>query len=143
MGLMRIVGLDHVQLIMPPGREQEARRFYAGLLGMTEVAKPEPLASRGGCWFECRGTVVHVGAEEEFAPARRAHPAFCVTDLEACRHVLQQAGAPVVDDASLAGVRRFYTADPFGNRIELIQDGDGFAQRSPLTSEGGRRKAEG
>jgi catechol 2,3-dioxygenase-like lactoylglutathione lyase family enzyme len=126
-----VLGLDHVQLIMPPGREEDARRFYAGVLGMTEVAKPDPLAARGGCWFECTGTVVHIGAERDFAPARRAHPGFLVRDLEAFREKLLAAGASVVPDESLADVRRFYTADPFGNRIEIIQDGDGFAQRSP------------
>ncbi len=129
---MRVVGLDQVQLAMAPGGEDEARRFYAGLLGMTEVEKPAPLRPRGGCWFESRGTVVHVGVEEDFAPARKAHPALRVTDLEESRRALQAAGAPIVADDSLPDVRRFYTADPFGNRLELIQDGDGFAQRSPL-----------
>jgi len=125
---MRIVGLDHVQLAMPPGGEPEARRFYGELLGMKEVAKPVPLAARGGCWFEGPGTVIHLGVEAEFTPARKAHPAFCVPDLEECRAAFETAGAPVVPDDSLPGVRRFYTADPFGNRIELIQDGDGFSQ---------------
>ncbi len=133
---MQIAGLDHVQLAMPPGREAEARAFYAGLLGLTEVAKPKPLASRGGCWFEGPGTVVHVGVEEEFAPARKAHPAFLVADLEAARTALRQAGAPVVPDDSLADVRRFYTADPFGNRIEMIQSGDGFLEK--LQTRAGR-----
>jgi catechol 2,3-dioxygenase-like lactoylglutathione lyase family enzyme len=126
-----ILGLDHVQLIMPPGREEDARWFYGIVLGVTEVAKPEPLAARGGCWFECTGTVVHIGAERDFAPALRAHPAFLVRDLESLREKLLAAGCPVTPDESLADVRRFYTADPFGNRIEIIQDGDGFAQRRP------------
>ena len=126
---MRIVGLDHVQLAMPPGCEAEARRFYGELLGMEEVAKPSPLAARGGCWFESRGAAVHLGVEEGFSPARKAHPAFRVADLEECRRTLEAAGSPVVPDDSLPGVRRFYTADPFGNRIELIQDGDGFSER--------------
>lgn len=129
---MRVVGLDHVQLAMPAGGEEEARRFYVGVLGMTEVAKPESLASRGGCWFECRGAVLHLGVEADFQPARKAHPALRVTDLEATWTELEAAGAPVVGDDSLPNVRRFYTADPFGNRIEILQDGDGFAQRSAL-----------
>lgn len=124
-----VTGLDHVQLAMPAGREEDARRFYAGLLGMTEVAKPPPLVSRGGCWFEAPGTVVHIGVEDGFVPARKAHPAFRVADLESARQALDAAGAPVQADDTLPNVRRFYTADPFGNRIELIQDGDGFGQR--------------
>ena len=131
---MRIVGLDHVQLAMPPGGEAEARRFYGEVLGMAEVPKPSPLAERGGCWFESPGAIVHLGVEASFAPARKAHPAFRVADLEKCRLALAAAGAPIVPDNSLPGVRRFYTADPFGNRLELIQDGDGFSQ---LTPEGG------
>lgn len=133
---MQIVGLDHVQLAMPPGCEDDARRFYAGVLGLIEVPKPAPLLPRGGCWFEGAGTVVHIGVEEDFAPARKAHPAFRVTDLVAGRAALLAAGSPVVEDESLPDVRRFYTADPFGNRIEIIQDGDGFAQRSAAPTEG-------
>ncbi|HEY7293447.1 MAG TPA: VOC family protein [Dehalococcoidia bacterium] len=129
---MRLLGLDHVQLAMPAGHEEEARRFYVGVLGMTEVAKPAALAARGGCWFEAPGTVVHIGVEEPFAPARKAHPAFVVADLEICRRVLRDAGAPVVADDSLPDVRRLYTADPFDNRIELIQHGDGFTGRSAI-----------
>src|SRR5437660_1320144 len=86
-------------------------------------ASPAPPAARGGCWFEAPGTVLHVGVEDPFVPARKAHPAFVVSDLEAFRKVLLAAGMPVVADDSLPEVRRFYTADPFGNRIELIQEG--------------------
>ncbi len=129
---MSITGLDHVQLAMPRGGEAAARRFYVGVLGMTEVPKPAPLATRGGCWFESPGAVVHLGVEEDFRPARKAHPAFRVADLAAMRERLRAAGAPVIDDASLPDVRRLYTADPFGNRIEIIQEGDGFAQRGAV-----------
>jgi catechol 2,3-dioxygenase-like lactoylglutathione lyase family enzyme len=124
---MQIRGLDHVQLAMPAGGEDTARRFYGDLLGLVEVAKPEPLASRGGCWYELGSTVVHLGVEKDFVAARKAHPAFLVADLEAARRELAAAGAPVVPDDTLPHVRRFYTADPFGNRIELIQAGDGFS----------------
>jgi catechol 2,3-dioxygenase-like lactoylglutathione lyase family enzyme len=117
---------------MPPEREGEARRFYAGVLGLTEVPKPVPLAARGGCWFEAPGTVIHIGTEEAFAPAGKAHPALRVPDLEVARRTLAAAGAPIVPDDSLPDVHRFYTADPFGNRIEILQDGDGFTQRSPI-----------
>jgi hypothetical protein len=95
---MPIVSLDHVQVTMPAGGEAASRRFYAGLLGMTEVEKPASLAGRGGCWFEARGAVIHVGVEEAFVPALEAHPAFVVTDLQRCRGELLLAGAPVVAD---------------------------------------------
>jgi catechol 2,3-dioxygenase-like lactoylglutathione lyase family enzyme len=111
---MRIRGLDHVQLAMPAGGEEEARRFYAGVLGMTEIEKPEPLRGRGGCWFRGGGAEIHLGVEEGFRPARKAHPALAVADYEAVRAEL--GGEP---DAALPGVRRFYTEDPFGNRIEI------------------------
>ncbi|MHC4956655.1 MAG: VOC family protein [Planctomycetota bacterium] len=119
---MRIVGLDHVQLAMPAGKEDEARAFYAGVLGLAEVEKPEPLRSRGGCWFGGEGVALHLGVEAGFAPARKAHPAFVVADLDAAAARLSAAEAPVIPDSALPGVRRLYTADPFGNRIELIQD---------------------
>jgi catechol 2,3-dioxygenase-like lactoylglutathione lyase family enzyme len=122
-------GIDHVQLAMPPGAEDAARQFYAGLLLLTEVAKPEPLASRGGCWFEAPGVIVHLGVQADFVPARKAHPAFLVADLEALRERLRQAGVAVVPDDALDGLHRFYAADPFENRLEFIQDGDGFSQR--------------
>ncbi|HLZ70140.1 MAG TPA: VOC family protein [Dehalococcoidia bacterium] len=126
---MQVLGLDHVQLAMPAGAEAEARRFYTGVLGLGEVAKPPALAARGGCWFEAPGAVVHLGVETPFAPAYKAHPAFLVADLAAARRALAVAGAPIVLDDSLPDVRRLYTADPFGNRIELIQQGDGFSGR--------------
>ncbi len=128
---MHIVGLDHVQLAMPAGAEPEARRFYGELLGLAEIAKPEPLAQRGGCWFTGAGTIIHLGVEAQFSPARKAHPALLVDDLEACRQRLERAGVPITPDYTLPDVRRFYAADPFGNRIEFIQDGDGFGQQAP------------
>jgi catechol 2,3-dioxygenase-like lactoylglutathione lyase family enzyme len=123
---MRVVGLDHVQLAMPAGAEAAARRFYGELLGLTEVAKPAALADRGGCWFEGPGTIIHLGVEPGFTPARKAHPALLVDDLDACRQELASAGVPLTPDDTLPHVRRFYAADPFGNRIEFIQAGDGF-----------------
>jgi len=117
---MKIVGLDHVQLAMPAGQEDQARAFYAGVLGLAEVEKPETLRARGGCWFRGGGVELHLGVEEPFAPARKAHPALRVADLEAAAAVLEH----VQRDTNIPGVRRLYTADPFGNRIELIQDGD-------------------
>ena len=124
---MQIVGLDHIQLAMPPGGETEARRFYGEILGLTEAPKPASLVSRGGCWFEGHGVVVHLGVEENFVPARKAHPGFRVADLAEARRVLEVAGAPIVPDDTLPNVRRFYTTDPFGNRLELIQAGPNSA----------------
>jgi catechol 2,3-dioxygenase-like lactoylglutathione lyase family enzyme len=127
---MQIVGLDHIQIAMPPGGETEARKFYGDLLGLTEVAKPEPLLARGGCWFEGPGVAVHLGVQPEFIPARKAHPAFLIADLEAFRAKLASAGVPITPDNTLTYVKRFYAADPFGNRLEFIQDGHGFSQQS-------------
>jgi catechol 2,3-dioxygenase-like lactoylglutathione lyase family enzyme len=117
----QIHALDHVQLAMPAGREDAARAFYAGLLGLTEVPKPANLARRGGVWFE-RGLLrVHLGVEQDFRPARKAHPAFLVRDLPALVRHLENAGVAVVSDEPLEGYDRIYVADPFGNRIELLE----------------------
>ena len=113
-------GIDHVQLAAPAGCETEARRFFGELLGLDEIEKPEPLRSRGGVWFRVGEQQLHVGVEQEFAPARKAHPAFAVSLYDELLAGLRVAGVPVSDDASIAGVRRCYVADPWGNRIELV-----------------------
>jgi len=118
---MRIEALNHVQLAMPPGEEDAARRFYTGILGIPEVAKPAHLAKRGGCWFERDALKIHLGVEPDFRPARKAHPAFTVTDLPGLVLRLENAGFHVVEDEPLAGYNRRYVADPFGNRIELME----------------------
>lgn len=127
---MRITGIDHIQLALPPGGEEAARSFYEGVLGLAEMPKPEALRARGGCWFSGPGVHVHLGVEADFAPARKAHPAFLVDDLDACQRRLAEAGVSITPDTTLAGVRRFYAPDPFGNRLEFIQHGDGFSQHS-------------
>jgi catechol 2,3-dioxygenase-like lactoylglutathione lyase family enzyme len=106
------VRLDHVQVAAPPGCEDEARAFYCGVLGMREVEKPASLAARGGVWFE----QLHVGVEDDFRPARKAHPAFVVDDLDA---LAARIGDVQWDDA-VPGVRRFYANDPWGNRLEFL-----------------------
>jgi catechol 2,3-dioxygenase-like lactoylglutathione lyase family enzyme len=117
-----ITGFDHVQLAMPRGREEAARSFYAGLLAMTELAKPPVLAARGGCWFASGPAVLHLGVEEPFAPARKAHPALLTSDLDGLAAVLTEAGYDCVRaDGEIPGVRRFHTHDPFGNRVEFQQ----------------------
>jgi catechol 2,3-dioxygenase-like lactoylglutathione lyase family enzyme len=117
-----IVGLDHVQLAMPPGREAEAEAFYAGLLGLTRRPKPEPMASRGGCWFESGPVAVHLGVEEDFRPARKAHPALVVRDLPALAAALAEAGIEVRPNPDAEPDRGAYVDDPFGNRIELVAE---------------------
>lgn len=119
---MRLTGLDHVQLAIPPDGEATARRFYGELLGLREVAKPDALAPRGGCWFVGLGIQLHLGVADDFQPARKAHPAFSVADLSALRHQPKEAGVPVIEDGALPDVRRFYASDPFGNRLEFIAD---------------------
>ncbi len=122
---MRIHGIDHVQLAMPAGREDDARSFYADVLGIPEKPKPPHLAARGGCWFASDGVELHLGVEAGFRPARKAHPALLVDDLAALVRRLGEAGVEVVDDEPLPGYDRVYVADPFGNRVELLQPTDG------------------
>jgi catechol 2,3-dioxygenase-like lactoylglutathione lyase family enzyme len=112
-----------VQLAAPPGCEAEARRFFGDLLGLEELEKPEPLRARGGAWFALGDSgELHIGVEEPFAPARKAHPAFRLSpgELDELAARLEAAGERVEWDDSLPGVRRFYTADPWGNRLELL-----------------------
>jgi catechol 2,3-dioxygenase-like lactoylglutathione lyase family enzyme len=118
---MPIERLDHVQLAMPPGGEEDARAFYERALGIEEVAKPPHLAARGGCWFERGALKVHLGVEADFRPARKAHPAFVVRDLPALIATLKSHGYTVVEDQPLEGYDRVYADDPFGNRIELME----------------------
>jgi catechol 2,3-dioxygenase-like lactoylglutathione lyase family enzyme len=120
-----IVRLDHVQLAMPPGREAEAEAeaFYGGLLGLTRRPKPEHMASRGGCWFESGPVALHLGVEEDFRPARKAHPALVVRDLPALVTALQAAGVEVRPNPDAEAGRGAYVDDPFGNRIELVAEG--------------------
>jgi catechol 2,3-dioxygenase-like lactoylglutathione lyase family enzyme len=118
-----VLALDHVQVAAPSGCEAEARLFFGDLLGLEELEKPEPLRSRGGVWFALGdGRQLHVGVEEPFVPARKAHPGFRVAaaELDELARRLEAAGEPVEWDDSLSGARRFYTADPWGNRLELL-----------------------
>lgn len=116
-----IEGLHHTQLACPVGSEDALRAFYVGVLGMVEVAKPPVLATRGGAWFRSGTAELHLGVEEAFAPARKAHPGLVVSDLDELAARLAASGAPVELDANFPGYRRVYTADPVGNRIELLE----------------------
>ena len=118
---MTITGLDHVQLAIPPGGEPYARQFYVDRLGLRELVKPEPLRSRGGCWFECGSTQLHLGVEDDFRPARKAHPALVVNEL---RRFVAERGLEVRWDDDRPDVARCYVDDPFGNRIELVDASD-------------------
>lgn len=114
------VTIDHVQLAMPPGQEEAARRFYAAVLGMEEIPKPIELAKRGGCWFESGGVQIHLGVEKDFRPAKKAHPAFRCADYGALVASLRDRGIAVEEPGGIPGVRRCHVHDCFGNRIELI-----------------------
>lgn len=117
-----MLGIDHVQVAAPVGSEAEARRFYGEVLGLTEVPKPAALQARGGVWFACGAHQLHIGVTERFSPADKAHPALQVrlAELDRLAGRLEAAGAPVRWDDAIPGTRRFYTADPWGNRLELV-----------------------
>ncbi len=118
---MSVLRIDHVQLAMPPGEEAAAVAFYQDVLGITHVPKPEHLAARGGCWFEVGELKIHLGVEQEFRPAKKAHPALIVDDVQALAAAIAAAGFRVVDDQPLDGYDRIYADDPFGNRLEFMQ----------------------
>ncbi|MFI5807508.1 VOC family protein [Streptomyces sp. NPDC051561] len=120
-----IAALDHVQLAAPPGSESALRAYYVEVLGMREIPKPPVLAARGGCWFEAGGVRLHLGIEEDFRAARKAHPGVRVTDIEAYAERLASRGAEVVRDDDLPGHRRFCSSDPVGNRLEFMERNDG------------------
>ena len=114
-------GIDHVQLAAPAGCEDDARRFFGDLLGLEEIEKPEPLRSRGGVWFRVGAQQLHVGVEANFAPAQKAHPALSVSGYDELQNRLRAEGVELIDDDSIPGLRRCYVADPWGNRIELVE----------------------
>ena len=115
-----MIALHHVQVGCPPAGEPAVRHFYGDLVGLVEVEKPPVLAARGGVWFRGDAYELHVGVEADFRPARKAHPAFAVEDIDAVASRLAAAGCPVGWDDDLPGYRRFYTADLHGNRVEIL-----------------------
>jgi catechol 2,3-dioxygenase-like lactoylglutathione lyase family enzyme len=118
----RVTRIDHIQIAAPPGCEAAAREFYGSLLGMQGIEKPESLRSRGGCWFQCGNQQLHVGVEQNFRPAKKAHPAFVTPDLDELRQALLACGIKVSDDSSIPGTRRFHAEDPWGNRLEFVEN---------------------
>ncbi|MDQ0761411.1 VOC family protein [Streptomyces canus] len=115
-----LAAVHHVQLAAPPGSEDLLRAYYVDVLGMTEIPKPPVLAARGGCWFRAGAVELHLGIENDFRPARKAHPGLEVTDIPAYAARLDERGATVAWDSGLPGRRRFYSRDPVGNRLEFL-----------------------
>ncbi|MEE1611037.1 VOC family protein [Microvirga sp. CF3016] len=115
--------IDHVQLAIPAGAEDLCRTFYVALLGMREVPKPPALMARGGLWLESPPVQIHLGIEEDFRPARKAHPAFTVADLDGLAQILAAAGHEPLWDDAIPEIRRLYVSDPVGNRLEFMEDG--------------------
>jgi catechol 2,3-dioxygenase-like lactoylglutathione lyase family enzyme len=119
---MTILSIDHVQIAMPAGEEDKARKFYIELLGFVEIPKPAELAKRGGAWFESGKVQLHLGVETDFKAARKAHPAFIVDDLDSLIALVQKAGYETdTSQPPLDGCKRAHAFDPFGNRIELME----------------------
>lgn len=118
---MTVIGIHHVQIACPQGAEDALRAFYGVVVGLDEIPKPAALAARGGVWFRAGSQELHCGVEDGFRPARKAHPAFAVDDIDAVAAALEASGAEVTWDGKVPGVRRFHTSDPVGNRVEFQQ----------------------
>lgn len=116
-----LTDIDHVQIAAPKDSEAKARSFFGDLLGLVEIEKPEPLRARGGCWFRVGSRQLHIGVEDPFSPATKAHPAFTVADIDAVYNRLQSVGVDCVWDTGVAEIRRFYANDPWGNRLEFTE----------------------
>lgn len=119
---MHIERLHHAQVTIPRGREDQAREFYCGLLGLREVEKPEVLRPRGGFWLELGGAQVHVGVEDDVdRHGTKAHLAYQVDDLDDLRTRLKSADVPIKESIPIPGMNRLEIRDPFGNRIEFVE----------------------
>ena len=118
---MSVIALEHAQLAIPPGGEDLARTFYQGVLGLPEASKPADLAKRGGCWFENGAVKLHLGVEEDFRPAKKAHVALVVDDLDALLARARAAGCEVIDPVTFQQRRQAYVFDLHGNRLELLE----------------------
>jgi catechol 2,3-dioxygenase-like lactoylglutathione lyase family enzyme len=116
-----LTGIDHIQIAAPKGSEEKARTFYGEILGMNEIPKPENLKGRGGCWFKVGAQEVHIGIQPDFTPAKKAHPGFTVNALDELKERLEKDGYSISEEQPIAGRSRFFTHDPFGNRIEFLE----------------------
>ncbi|WP_066293999.1 VOC family protein [Bacillus sp. FJAT-29937] len=114
-------GIDHIQLAAPKGCEEQARLFFGEILGLEEIPKPENLQKRGGCWFLCGNQEIHIGVQEDFLPAKKAHPGLVVENLEDLRSTLEMKGCKIKEEPPIEGRNRFFVDDPFGNRIEFLE----------------------
>jgi catechol 2,3-dioxygenase-like lactoylglutathione lyase family enzyme len=116
-----MLGIDHVQLAIPAGAEERCRGFYVDVLGMSELEKPPLLAARGGLWLQSGGVQIHLGVEADFRPARKAHPAIIVADLQGLAEKLAASGHEPTWDDTIPEIRRFFVVDPLGNRLEFME----------------------
>jgi len=114
--------LDHIQIAIPKGGETQCRAFWGDLVGLHEIPKPETLQARGGLWFALAGSELHLGVEENFTPAQKAHPGFRTTDITALAARFETAGHDRAWDTAIEGRKRFFANDPFGNRLEFLQE---------------------
>ena len=119
-----LTGFDHVQIAIPATASERCRKFYSGLLAIEEVPRPVELHSREGFWLSGAGVNIHFGVDPNFTPAKKAHLAFRVADLDGLASQLEAEGLPVNWDTTLPTIRRLFTEDPVGNRLELIQEAD-------------------
>ena len=125
---MPILAIDHIQIAAPPRCEDAARHFFGNLLGLQEISKPEALRKRGGCWFAVGPAQLHIGVETDFRPAKKAHPAFAVTNIDELFAALSQAGVPCSWDENRGLLRRFFAEDPWGNRLEFTEPSLGHTE---------------
>lgn len=116
-----ILGIDHVQIAAPAGCERQARWFFGEVLGMEELEKPPELKKRGGCWFRCGAQQLHIGVEENFRPAQKAHPALRVKSMIVLKTTLNSYKIPFREDTANPAVKRIFLDDPWGNRLELVE----------------------
>jgi catechol 2,3-dioxygenase-like lactoylglutathione lyase family enzyme len=117
-----LLGVNHVQITIPPGAETEARKFYCDILGLREIPKPDVLQTRGGFWLEIGAFQIHVGTETDVDRSKsKAHLAYEVNDLANWRSRLQENGAEILESIPIPNCNRFEFRDPFGNRIEFLQ----------------------
>ncbi|TKH05642.1 glyoxalase [Peribacillus simplex] len=113
--------IDHYQLASPKNTEDQSRKFFTEILMFKEVNKPRSLRSNGGLWFESGSIKIHIGTEDNFIPARKAHPALEVENLNDFKQHLITKHISFTVDERLPGANRIYLADPFGNRIEILE----------------------
>jgi catechol 2,3-dioxygenase-like lactoylglutathione lyase family enzyme len=127
--MIRFKRLDHIQICIPKSKEEDARNFYSGIIGLKEISKPAALLSNGGLWFEIADIQLHVGTEDEINRSKR-HPAFEVFDLESAKTFLISKGILIKEETEIPGQQRFSFKDPFGNRIEFLEKNKNF--RPPI-----------